>query len=639
MATLDIVQGTRWLYQKQIVCVLHIVDLQQVFGEYEATRQRRLFAVKDLRPLSAPVEEAKDVFLSIPDAAYAKAQDKLAIIQPLIGRIPSAALVAEVAATHGVGCSTLRSWLRAYNRGGSVLALVEKQRSGGAGVSRLAPEVEAVVQEVIKLHYKTGQGKSPVHVYEELTRRFHGSPLPLPALNTLRLRLDQIQPEEVEAARMGARSAKERFAHTRPNTLKAEYPLAVVQLDHALLNIVLVHEDTRQKMSRPWLTLATDVYSRMVVGFYLGFEEPGAGGTGLCLAHAILPKETWLSDNHVEGVWPCWGVMETLHLDNAKEFHGEMLQRGCERYGIKLMYRPPKRPEYGGYVERLIRTLKFHIRRLPGAMVLRPRGRRLVMLQKATFSLPELKRWLATYITNVYHHREHSALGMSPYERYQQGLLGNADRPTRLPDRFLDEKQVCYDFMPLQERTIQRSGVRINRFDYYAEILRPFIGSRDARRFIFKYDPQDLRCIFFLHPTTKIYHRVPLADLKHPRISLWEQREIVRQLLATNPDRKRITQETIFNGLARLADIELAAIRKTGSMTKAARRLLYGRLEASLPPANAPVPDSLSGTLPVAVSPPAAPPPATHVPAPALQLPFFPDVTPFENLDDGTSYS
>lgn len=412
---IHLVQGERCLYQQRIVRLRHPVGSESFVGEYEATGEPGVFPVKELQLLTAPAQEARDVFLGLSAAAYAKAQRRLEVIQPLLHVVPSAALLAQVAAAHGVGRSTLRRWLARYQRAGTVVALADAERKGGRGRSRLAPDVEAVVQQVIKDHFLTPQAKAPAHVYEELNRKFHGTALRLPADKTLRARLQQVALKTQEAKRFGARAAKERFAPSRPNTLKADHPLAVVQLDHALLNIVLVHEETRQMMSRPWLTLATDIYSRTVVGFYLAFEEPGAGGTGLCLAQAILPKETWLNERGVPGEWPCWGLMEALHLDNAKEFHGTMLQRASEHYGIKLVHRPPKRPEYGGHVERLIKTIKFHVRRLAGALVMRPRGRRrLVMPQRATFSLPELEQWLATYLVNVYHHREHKSLGISP---------------------------------------------------------------------------------------------------------------------------------------------------------------------------------------------------------------------------------
>ncbi|WP_052733064.1 helix-turn-helix domain-containing protein [Hymenobacter terrenus] len=641
---IKLIKGERCLYRGKIVRLRFMVDPETMFGEYEDTSITGSFPVKELKLLTAPTDEAHDVLLGASAAAYERAQGRLEIIQPLLHVIPTAARVAQIAEARGIGRSTLRRWLRLYRREGTVLALVDKEGKGGRGLSRLAPEVETVVQQVIEDHYKTLQGKAPAHVFEELKRKFHGSTLRAPTDKTLRSRIKQIDLKTQEATRLGTRAAKERFDPTKPNTLQAEYPLAVIQLDHALLNIVLVHEGTRQPMCRPWLTIATDVYSRMVVGIHLGFEAPGAGGTGLCLAHAILPKETWLSEREVTGVWPCWGPMEALHLDNAKEFHGIMLQRASEYYGIKLLYRPRKRPEYGGNVERLIKTIKFYIRRLAGALVMRPRGRRrLVMPQRAAFSLPEFERWLATYIVNVYHHREHTSLGMSPYERYTQGIYGVPSKPGIGPrPRYQDVRQIYRDFMPMVERSIQRYGVVIDRFHYYAEVLRPFIGSRDSgpegppRLFTFKRDPRDLSCVYFLDPTTRQYHDVPLANMGRPAISLWEQRQLVRQQLAINPDRTRLTEELIFKGLEGLEALEKAAIRKTGKVTKAARRLLDAAPKPAYVTNGTPVPMSDAPASFPAVQPTHGDSQDVEDAETAHLPPSFSDVTPFDDLDNGT---
>src|SRR4029434_1766900 len=112
-----------------------------------------------------------------------------------------------------------------------------------------------------------------------------------------------------------------------------------------------------------------DVYSRMVAGFYVSFDPPGAMAVGLCLAHTILPKETWLAKCDIATAWPVWGVMQVVHADNAKEFHGRMVQKACENYGIDLHWRPVAQPHYGGHIERLLGTLSRDIHALPGATI------------------------------------------------------------------------------------------------------------------------------------------------------------------------------------------------------------------------------------------------------------------------------
>ena len=46
-----------------------------------------------------------------------------------------------------------------------------------------------------------------------------------------------------------------------------------------------------------------------------------------------------------------WGLPELLQLDNAAEFHSRALVRGAQEYGIRIEYRPPGTPHFGGHIE------------------------------------------------------------------------------------------------------------------------------------------------------------------------------------------------------------------------------------------------------------------------------------------------
>jgi putative transposase len=45
--------------------------------------------------------------------------------------------------------------------------------------------------------------------------------------------------------------------------------LELVQIDHALVDVVVVDELARKPIGRPWVTLAIDVATRAVLGFHL----------------------------------------------------------------------------------------------------------------------------------------------------------------------------------------------------------------------------------------------------------------------------------------------------------------------------------------------------------------------------------
>ena len=194
-------------------------------------------------------------------------------------------------------------------------------------------------------------------------------------------------------------------------------PLGVVQIDHTKVDLILVDDISRQPVGRPWITLAIDIFSRMIAGFYVSFDPPGAMAMGLCVAHAMLPKTTWLAKCGIPTPWPIGhcGHIQMLHLDNAKEFHGTMRDRACQNYGIELHWRPVRKPWYGGHIERWMGTFAQELKSLPGATFSSPAERGAYDSEgQAALTLAEFETWLATFITQVYHQRVHCALGVVP---------------------------------------------------------------------------------------------------------------------------------------------------------------------------------------------------------------------------------
>jgi putative transposase len=590
MVKIEILPGKRYQYQGHYVRLQRTIDLGFVLGEYEATGALVRIPINDLQPL--PISSAsgeamtlpQDDILSIPEEAWAKAQRKLEILRPILAARGDLQLLNEVARTHQLSQSTIYRWLRAYEQSNSVRSLVEQPRTGGKGQARLNSAQDAIIQQAIESHYLTPQKKPVTKVILEVRQQCQQLGLQPPADNTVRRRIRQLSQEEKVRMRWSKKIAKEQFEPLRGSFPGATYPLAVVQIDHTLVDLILVDEAYRQPLGRPWLTMAIDVFSRMVVGFYLSFDPPGAVGTGLCLAHSILPKELWLSRMNVQGEWPCWGVPSVLHADNAKEFRGAMLQRACEKYGIRLEWRPVGKPHWGGHIERLMGTFMQEVHTLPGTTFSNVRGRKdYPSEKKASLTLREFEQWLTTFIVDVYHKRIHQSLKKSPYERYREGIFGGPDQPgTGLPERIYDELQVRLDFMPSEERTVQEYGVLIDHVHYYADVLKPYINtledgagkSRLKRKFTFKRDPRDISCLYFLEPATRVYHRIPYRDTSHPAISVWEFRQAIEQ--ARLKGIENLDEDAIFAAYDSMRAIELAAVERTKKVNKSANRLLQG---------------------------------------------------------------
>lgn len=136
--------------------------------------------------------------------------------------------------------------------------------------------------------------KSITKTIVEIQLSCEGLGIRAPHPNTIRNRIKNISEEEKIRKRLGIQEAKYKFEPHKGHFPGADSPLSVVQIDHTLVDIILVDEEHRKAYKRPWITVAIDVFSRMVLGFYLSYDTPGALGTGMCIANAILPKEIFL---------------------------------------------------------------------------------------------------------------------------------------------------------------------------------------------------------------------------------------------------------------------------------------------------------------------------------------------------------
>src|SRR5215831_3191183 len=171
----------------------------------------------------------------------------------------------------------------------------------------------------------------------------------------------------------------------------------------------------------PFLTLAVDICTRMVAGLHLSLDAPSSASVGFCLMHAVYDKTSWLQERRIEHPWPVAGLPSVLHCENGAEFHSRALKTACREYGIKLVYRPPATPRFGGHIERLIGTMMGAVHILPGTTFSNTKAQEgYASEERAVLSLRELGRWLAAEITGVYQRRIHWALLRPPLAIWQE---------------------------------------------------------------------------------------------------------------------------------------------------------------------------------------------------------------------------
>jgi putative transposase len=504
----------------------------------------------------------------VPEPAWQEARRREAVIRPLAGssRLGRAA-IADAATALGLKPVSVYRLVAAYRGRAVTSALVGARPGPQKGSRRLDPRREQLVEEAIQSVYRTRQKPSIAklvgHVRHEC-RRLDVTPVSRKAIEA---RIRAVAPKSLARDREGAKAAGDRFRPVRA-TYGADCALQIVEIDHTKLDVFVVDEVHRLPIGRPWLTLAIDVASRMVAGFYLSLEAPSAGAVALALHHAVLPKDDWLAARGITKPWPIAGLMDILHMDNGKEFRSHALQRGAGEYGIALHYRPPATPRFGGHIERLIGTMVGAVHLLPGTTFANIAERGDYDPERhAAMTLTELEAWLAVEIVGRYHAEIHTSLLRPPNAVWCEVLAARPLPPRQPPD----PEQFLYDFLPFAWRKVRRDGIALFNIHYWDDILSVWAGQL-GRPLRIKYDPRDLSRVYLEDPDGK-HWPVRTRDLGRPPITLWESRAARQGLRARG--RGEIAEAMIFDAVEMQRRLVAEAAAKTKSARRAAQRIAY----------------------------------------------------------------
>ncbi|WP_158676694.1 Mu transposase C-terminal domain-containing protein [Psychrobacter sp. Marseille-P5312] len=437
----------------------------------------------------------------------------------------------------GVSSRTLRRWVDAYQSTGSIGSLIDQKRGWKKGTKRLNEETENLINEVINNFYLTVQRPNVQATIREIHRRCYVEDIEKPSKNTIRNRIKEIKEKDLLRGRGQRKRAKQKFTAKAGHFPDAKYPLSVIQIDHTPVDLILVDDKHRRPIGRPFITVAIDVYSRMVTGYYISLDAPSVTSVSMCISRSILPKDELLLEFGLSDVkWNVFGIPKKIHVDNGSDFRAESLQKSCAFHGINLEFRPLARPEYGGHIERFIGTIMKRVHELPGTTFSNIKEKDEYNSEKhASLTLHEFEKWFLTYITMDYHESIHSGIKRSPKEQWRIGIFGEGfESGIGLPPIPSDRHTLVLDFMPSALRTIQRNGTTIGGLQYYDACLNNFINHTDDNgnktKFIFRQDPRDITRIWFYDPELLQYFPVPLANQVLPPISLWEYRKVYKQV-------------------------------------------------------------------------------------------------------------
>lgn len=522
--------GTQIVWKTRVYEVHGMWSGTEVLLRDPATQKNHVAPIDALEPyLEDAAVVAMPALHGIPEDQWDRVIERFSLVAGLAAQPQLTGTDYERVATQlHTSTATVRRWLNKFRRTGTVSALLHSRPGPQPGIRKLNPEIEELIAGQIKSRWMTREEIRQSEFIKDVQRLARARGLNVPCGKAILVRLRNLPDRQSLRARRGKKVANERYQAVT-GTHALSMALEEVQIDHTLVDIIVVSDDERRDpIARPFLSLAIDVYTRAIVGYYLSLDKPDAYALGLCVANACLPKEALLKDLGIhDASWPMQGRMQKLFMDNAKEHHAIALRRGCDAQLILLEYRPPGKPYYGGHIERLIGTMMRRLHALPGSSRsdISARGD-YDPARTAVMTLPELEKYLVLQIL-AYNSEVHSSLSMSPNRAWEQAMasIEASCRPVVPPA----SPEFFASFMPFQRRTVRRDGIELFRNTYWNEALEPLIGH--AEKLDVHYDPRDMSRVLVRDPSGLL---IPAycTDSAMPRLSLREWTFIKRRAAA-----------------------------------------------------------------------------------------------------------
>jgi len=244
------------------------------------------------------------------------------------------------------------------------------------------------------------------------------------------------------------------------------------EIDATIADIYLVSNSERRNIiGRPTVYIVIDVFSRMVVGIYVGMESPSYVAAMQALSNTMTDKVKYCKSFGIEieyEDWPVAGLPDALLADRGELF-GYQIESLESNFSVRIENTPPYRGDAKGIVERYFKTLQAKFKPYaPGIVVgttVKKRGGNDYRLD-AKLNIDEFTEIILASV--LYHNRYHTMtkydrdidiptdLEMTPLSLWR---WGTQNRTGKL--RSVSVDAITIALMPRVKATISNLGIRV----------------------------------------------------------------------------------------------------------------------------------------------------------------------------------
>ncbi|RSL17970.1 putative transposase [Edaphobacter aggregans] len=431
------------------------------------------------------------------------------------------------------GWITVYRWkCRFLRASGDVRALVDDTRSKGNKQGRYPASVIERCEQSISNKYLNRTRNSIQQTLEDALYRVKKEnelrpacdALPVPTRRLITRMIANIPAFDKHSARYGHDSAVKEFRGVKGQTV-AQAPLERAEIDHTLLDLMVVDDRTGLPLGRPSVTACIDCYTRCILGIYIGFNPPSYQSVAACLKDCFLPKVNLKRDYPgIVNEWPAYGVMHNLVVDGGLEFYSASLEQVCLSLNINWIAAPRRTAWFKGKIERFLGTMNRAVAHgVPGTTFsnIFEKGD-YNPAKHAVITLSTLRKVVRTWIADVYHQQVHRSLQTTPSKMWTSSI-----RPEdiRLPD---ETTQLDVVMGRVESRSLTHKGVEFEGLFYNSPELTELRRKEGANLKVeIRVNESDIGSIYVLSPKTSKAYSVPASDPDYAGgISLWQHKVI-----------------------------------------------------------------------------------------------------------------
>lgn len=409
--------------------------------------------------------------------------------------------------------STAMVWIRLWDESGANPSALITKNFLKSRSKAFSQDQEAEITKVLLKEYFTRSRPTLQYVAMILNRRLKelagaksaDQAKETISLSSLRRRVLQVSPYTRDVHRFGAAYARNKWRYSLKGT-QAIRALQCLEVDHTILDMVVVDDASGMPLGRPVITIIIDAYSSYCIGFYISFAGAGLAPVLNAMKVGIMPKSAY-TDNapFLQQTWYGYGLGEMYVVDNGLEFHSRQFVSAATELNIDIQYCPVRQPWLKPNVERFFGELGYHLpdqgkvfKPVTNSLPLDPR-------KTACISFSNLCKGLLQYFVDVHPLKINSKTLVRPIDLFPESF--EQTPPPLLPSNLDSLGLIAAHQKTL---TVGNEGIVMPGLSFNCQELQS-VRRELSQKFKtqVKYDPEDLGFVYVQHPKTLDWLYVP----------------------------------------------------------------------------------------------------------------------------------